>query len=431
MFRLTPTFRLPLMIATACAAITVMTAGSLPARAQTNQFQTVVGGTANDRSEGGIITTADNHMIMVGTTSSFAPEEDVYVAKIDVCGNVLWARTYDIGRTDIGRKIRRTPNGGFVIVGSTETVDPCCGHRDAFLLHIDANGNVVWTRRYGQVVRDVIDDGRDLRIDPATGDIYATGFTNVSGSYEGWIWKVNSAGTLLWSKTYGSGTGADLLYGVELVCDDALIAVGSTTSYTPDGNMDVYMVKVDRATGNWLWTSHRGDETNQELRSVTIDESGIVAAGGRSEEREYVETVDCTQGFTFFENTIGDPDPTLICEVNEIKAFNGSFYIVGSWDAAPPASGLDIHVSRLGITMSPIQTKFYGGSTDDWGFSITPTYDPDINGWYDIAVAGTTNSFGWGNLDMYAIGTDWLLTSGCNEMEKPYNELDPPSPPPG
>ena len=78
--------------------------------------------------------------------NSFRPQ----VFKIDTNGNVDWQRTFNSS----SRKYHRftaagTQSGGLVIVGSS-TQDLAFGQKDdAFIVRIDLNGNILWTRPYG------------------------------------------------------------------------------------------------------------------------------------------------------------------------------------------------------------------------------------------------------------------------------------------
>lgn len=135
----------------AMKALSLAAAVLLPAIAGSTahaQFQTIFGGPARDAARGGVLQTTDGGFITAGRASSFGLTFDRYVVKSDRCGNLVWARTYDIGGEEMVRKIRQVDDGSFIIVGSTENTRHCCTRypagfsavNDAYQILSDNNG---------------------------------------------------------------------------------------------------------------------------------------------------------------------------------------------------------------------------------------------------------------------------------------------------
>ncbi len=86
--------------------------------------------------------TADGGFIVAGTTeSSGAGDFDAYLVRTDKDGNTLpgWPKTFGSSGADIARSVELTDDGGFIVVGFTDSEG--AGGADLFLLKLDADGN--------------------------------------------------------------------------------------------------------------------------------------------------------------------------------------------------------------------------------------------------------------------------------------------------
>ncbi len=73
-------------------------------------------------------------------------------------------------------------------------------------------------------------------------------------SREAFLMKINPDGNVLWQKTYGMAGGGEYFYHVVVANDGGFLAVGQSTSF---GTGDIIVVKTD-ADGNPLWQKHIG-----------------------------------------------------------------------------------------------------------------------------------------------------------------------------
>ena len=104
------------------------------------------------------ISQANDGKFFICTMVNSITEANTYqsqVIKIDAYGNIDWQRTF---KSD-SRKYHRfsaasTQSGDLIIVG-TSTQDLIMGQKDdAFIVRIDLNGNILWTRPYGTADHD-------------------------------------------------------------------------------------------------------------------------------------------------------------------------------------------------------------------------------------------------------------------------------------
>jgi hypothetical protein len=394
------------------------------------QYQAVYGGGRDDAAQGGIIETGSGDFLSVGYSDSFGADRDIYVIMSDICGTVLWARTYDIGGNDEGKKVRETALGEFVIIGTTENLNNCCTRSDAFLMKIDPAGNVVWARTMGGIDDD---QGADVKVRGTT--FYFAGRTNSfgRGDYDGWLGAVDdNSGALLWSRVYG-GEQADGFNGLDFSeCDNGtIIAAGDTRSYTANGDLDIYAIRTDfNGVPVGGWPFHYGSGVDDLAWSVLGLNSDIYIAGytdGVGNGREgYILHVDCDGNYLndrAYGGGLGLDD-----ELTEIQfdSFNGIFVLTGFMQDPPGGfGGYDVWMMRLNGNLSPSAPAFlYGDQQDEQGWSVAASHNFFAPGYYSMA--GWTESYGvFGGRDLYQISTDQNGRSGCQESRPQVLRFQP------
>ena len=96
------------------------------------------GGTQSERI-GCVVECSDGGFALLGRTWSFGPPEndsaDVYLLKLDPDGNLLWSRTYGGSAHEEGQHMVQLPDGGFCILGTISDGE------DILLFTVDADGH--------------------------------------------------------------------------------------------------------------------------------------------------------------------------------------------------------------------------------------------------------------------------------------------------
>ncbi len=176
--------------------------------------------------------------IIVGAVGS--SEIDLYAAKADSMGVTIWEERYETVGTNRGWFIDTTFDGNYVITGQTSLYYNILF--DVYLLKINDDGDTLWTRKYGGDYSDV---GRCVR--PTTdGGYIITGWTYSYGigtpdSSNVYLIKTDSLGNLEWERAFG-GTGEDKGYSVAQTEDGGYIIAGI---YDQGPHIDVYLIKTD------------------------------------------------------------------------------------------------------------------------------------------------------------------------------------------
>ena len=196
------------------------------------------GGSATD--DGFFVsTTRDGGYIIVGRTNSYGDDFDFYLIKTDEYGNTMWTKTYGIWGSEIGWCVRQTSDGGYIIAGD-------CGK--VCLIKTNELGDTMWTRLYGFPVYQTgraVEQTRD-------GGYIIIGTTEFYGVTNGQIWliKTNEYGDTVWTRMYG-GMWYDYGRDVTQTSDGGYIIAGATQSFGA-GDWDVYLIKTD-SLGNVDW----------------------------------------------------------------------------------------------------------------------------------------------------------------------------------
>ena len=222
----------------------------------------------------------DSGYVLLGATDSVLQTgpHDVYLIRIDEDGDSLWARVYgDTGSgpttNDVGRKIAPTDDGGYILIGSTESYG--AGSQDMYLVKTDAAGDTQWIRTYGKSSYET-GEAVDQTID---GGYIVAGSTDGSGNGQQiWILRIDRQGDTVWTRIYG-GSGDENTTDIAQTPDRGFIFVGSTTSYGA-GSSDLYLVKTDSA-GNVDWTRTYGYQYADWGNALAITaDSGYIIIGG-------------------------------------------------------------------------------------------------------------------------------------------------------
>lgn len=190
-----------------------------------------------------VVEAPDHGLLIAGYTTSFGSgEADIYLVRTDMYGNVLWTHTYGGASDETIReyvRIRHVP-GGYVLATFTDSFG--AGRRDAYLLRIDYNGNLLWSQTFGS---PEMDDARDV-IPTTDGGFLLGGYSyahDPMGDY--YLVKTDGAGNQVWSLCFGSPE-TDWVYSVQEARDGGYLAVGKTASGSHGGwDMSVFRIESD------------------------------------------------------------------------------------------------------------------------------------------------------------------------------------------
>lgn len=198
-------------------------------------------------------------------------DEDFSVMVFDDIGNKLWEKSYGGDNWDQLKSAIKIQSGGFILAGETQSgvsgikTSLNNGFLDFWVVRIDDNGNLLWEKSYGGTE---LESAVKIVATPDGGYLIAglslstqAGYNFGAGDYQ--LMKIDSTGSLLWSKLYG-GTDQEELFdliptsdGNYFLCGNSNSPISGNKASSPLGQEDIWVVKVD-PNGNKIWDKSYG-----------------------------------------------------------------------------------------------------------------------------------------------------------------------------
>jgi len=358
--------------------------------------------------------TPDGGYIIVGYSNSFNNSFNFYLIKTDSLGDTLWTKTYGGGYTDRGSSLDLTSDGGYIIVGSTESFGPAivC----TWVIKADSVGDVVWQKTYGD---SGCNWGSSIQQASDSGYIIGSSTTAYSGGWtDFFLIKISPTGDIWWSKVYGvGGSNNDDCYCVRETDEGGYVAVGCIVK----NEWDIWLIKT-YYWGDTTWTKNYGGVNNDVGRSVQqTSEGGYIITGFRNKTYPFFDMnlyesaltsnstpsktdgpsdlwliKTDTNGDTLWTKTYGGSEDDI---GNSVQQTLDTGYIIGG-STSSFATGGDVWLIKTDTNGDTLWTRTYGGDGSDYCNSIQQTPD----GGYILV--GTTRPSGSSYTDVYLIKTD-------------------------
>jgi hypothetical protein len=303
-------------------------------------FAKAWGGTGADTGSS-VIQTSDGGYAVTGTTSSFgAGAGDMFIAKYDSTGALIWDQTWGGSGAENGAGIIQTSDGGFVVTGGTYTYG-VSGSQDMFVVKYDSTGAFVWNKTWGG---GFVDAGTAIT-GTSDGGFAVTGITTLGdGADSPFIAKYNSSGTLSWNAVPEFSNGS-----------------ANSIVQTSDGGY---------AIAGWYGFNGNGD--NQSF-FAKFDSSGV----------------------TVFSKTWGNGAMNSDGQATGVIQTSDGGYALTGWSDSYGAGQYDVYLAKYNSSGVLSWDKTWGGTGADLGYDVIQTAD----GGY--ALGGNTGSFGGGVLIKY------------------------------
>ncbi len=267
---------------------------------------------------------------------------DVWVVKLDFSGNITWQKSYGGTLRDYGFDILEI-SGGYIISAMTESVDgDVSGHHgifqndDIWVLKIDLSGNLTWQKCYGGTKNE------EAGIITATldGGYLLTGTTRstdgdvsnpLAGEYDTWVFKISTIGDIIWDKCIGGNKG-DIIGKVIINNDGSYFLAGYSASTDLPGSFptlvingfrcsDGWVILLD-AAGNTVWQKAFGGTRNDAVSdAIKTADGGYLLTGGTDSNDGIVCKTDLNDTWLIKMDGSGN--------INWNRTYGGSLYETG------------------------------------------------------------------------------------------------------
>jgi gliding motility-associated-like protein len=311
------------------------------------------GGTLDEKSgeivvssEGGYLFTGSAKSFNGDLLSKFPVDADAWVVKITNTATISWQQLFNGNYFDFCKAAKQLPSKNYVVVSNIGTASGTNQREDIFVSILQPNGNVNGQNSYGGSRQDL---ATSLETTPDGGFVILGKsnsnngtLTKNQGNFDVWLLKMTATGTMQWQKTFGGseiegGSGTDTFGTIKPTDDGGYVFTSNTNSKNGDiqlpatpwtgTNARVWVVKLN-CKQDIQWQKILGGNSTDYgvFVNKNADESYTVTANANSVDGNVLGNKG-GQDFWFI-HLSKDPKPKanlvasgplVFCESNSIK----------------------------------------------------------------------------------------------------------------
>lgn len=268
-------------------------------------MQKTFGGT-NDDYIPTVIAAKDGGFFFCGITASNSTgdvianhgDHDAWMVKLNSNYEIVWSRVMGGTWYDAAIDAIATADGGYIVTGYTQSnangdVGTNNGKTDWWIIKLNSKGETVWTKMLG----GMYDDFANKMAATADGGFIIAGQTSDKIGYtDVMVVKFTGDGNVEWQKTYG-GSGNDEAYGVSVAANGSIYLAATTSSSNSGdvgsgyGKSDYLVIKLN-ANGDKVWIKVFGgsDYDSPDAIAATGDGGAIITGTAYSNQSGHVGT---------------------------------------------------------------------------------------------------------------------------------------------
>jgi hypothetical protein len=293
-----------------CATAADEDCDGLPAACQGEAIWATSAGDSNEQRLNSVAMSSSGEIVITGAfagkitlggqTLTSAGGFDIFVAKLDPTGKVVWSQSFGDQFDQSGNGVALDSSGNVFVTGDFKgTVNlggevlVSGGSEDIFVASLDPTGKHLWSKRFGDIAYQ---SGRSVAAD-SSGNVavlctvegstsFGGGLLQSAGGADVILAKLNPGGNHLYSKIFG-GSGAESASEIVIDSKNNAMITGSFSgtagfgggSLVSAGGNDVFVARFTDA-GIHLWSKGFGDAADQTGRSIDVDFMGNIVLAG-------------------------------------------------------------------------------------------------------------------------------------------------------
>ena len=331
-----------------------------------------------------LIATPDGNMLIAGFNTGGGGSYDGYLTKVDTSGNILWGNHYGNNLTDGFYKVIAAPGGGYVATGFISVSSNL--HTNLVIVKVKETGEQEWMAFFGG---DSISQGFSLATTKDNGYL-ACGYIQdgINDDRDLYFVKVNAGGEKVWEKRYGNqvaqhtASAYDEAYDI-VSCNDSTFYVTGSLAGKSNCCGNLFIMKLNE-DGDSLWTQSFSEGLGYSI--ITALDDGLVVGGmvaGNGQDVYALKTD--MDGEKIWDKTIGGTGYDFGTSI--VKSVDNAYTITGITNKTGSANQ-DILLNKLNSSGTLQWSKSFGEENVEQGIGLISFPD----GGYSIT--GLSNSGG-------------------------------------
>lgn len=301
------------------------------------------------------IQTSDGGFLITGNSNSWSGDFfDFYIVKTDSASNQIWSTVVYTEMEDVAKAAVELNDGFFLIAGSTYTE---VGGYDVALVQLNAAGELITAKFIGDVTNNI---GNQI-IKTMDGGFVVVGYTDTVGAalitYQPMIIKLNAALEVEWSRRFTvCGTCSGEAVDVVQLQDGNLIVTGYIHTGLPVTTGDMFVAKfTPTGTLSWFNKSGKTDKFESGRSIVAVNSDKFIIAGSSYDDNYdiYLSEVD-GDGNTTWQKIINSGTAETAAQI--IRTNDNQFALAGSRNSAND----DYYLIKLDTAMQIVFSAFAG-----------------------------------------------------------------------
>ncbi|MBC8172339.1 MAG: T9SS type A sorting domain-containing protein [Chitinophagales bacterium] len=358
---------------------------------------------AEATSDGGSLLAGTSESGLSGDkTEAGYGDDDYWLVKINSSGEVVWDKTLGGEEDDYLKIARVTSDGGYIVAGYSNSeatgikTQDNMGLNDYWIVKLNSLLEIEWDKTIGGEANDLLadiqqtPDGGYIIGGSSKSDSSAHKNENSKGDHDYWIVKINSAGDVEWENTMG-GEGIDILNEILVTADGGYLVSGHSYSHASGDKIennqsdsaDFWLIKLN-SFGEEEWQNTVGGDVEDRINSAIQTTAGGYLLGGTSSSNASGDKAEGTTGTGYdidmwivmlnsageveWENTIGGRKDD---GAKSLYATSDGGYLIGGYSISDISGdktennvlhSTDYWIVKIDATGNVIWDKTLGGS---------------------------------------------------------------------